>query len=97
MTFRNTTLSAAFICILALPATADVLLIESINTAPINSEEGIPRPTRSMSMDQVTQRFGQPLTAHPSVGEPPITRWDYDKFSVFFEHQYVLDSVVHRQ
>ena len=50
MIFRITTLSAAFICLLALPVSADVLLIDSINTAPINSEEGIPRPTRSMSM-----------------------------------------------
>jgi hypothetical protein len=77
MIFRTTTLPAALICVLALPASADVLLIDSINAAPINSEEGVPRPTRSMSMDQVSQRYGQPLNAYPSVGEPPITRWDY--------------------
>ncbi|MES9945432.1 hypothetical protein [Candidatus Thiodiazotropha sp. CDECU1] len=96
MIFRITTLSAAFICLLALPVSADVLLIDSINTAPINSEEGIPRPTRSMSMDQVSQRYGQPVTAHPSVGEPPITRWDYGGYSVFFEYDLVLTSVLHR-
>ncbi|MBV2096653.1 MAG: hypothetical protein KUF80_17295 [Candidatus Thiodiazotropha sp. (ex Codakia orbicularis)] len=96
MTFRITTLSAAIICLLALPATADVLLIESIHSVPINSEEGIPRPKRSMSMDQVAQRYGQPVTAYPSVGEPPITRWDYSGYSVFFEYDLVLTSVVHR-
>jgi hypothetical protein len=96
MTFRITTLSAAFICMLALPVSADVLLIDSINSAPINSEEGIPRPTRSMSMDQVSQRYGQPITAYQSVGEPPITRWDYSSYSVFFEYDLVLQSVVHR-
>ncbi|MET0069127.1 MAG: hypothetical protein ABW096_03755 [Candidatus Thiodiazotropha sp.] len=96
MTFRITTLYAAIICLLALPASADVLLIESIHSVPINSEEGIPRPKRSMSMDQVTQRYGQPVTAYPSVGEPPITRWDYSGYSVFFEYDLVLTSVVHR-
>jgi hypothetical protein len=73
-----------------------VLLIDSINAAPINSEEGVPRPTRSMSMDQVSQRYGQPLAAYPSVGEPPITRWDYSNYSVFFEYDLVLTSVLHR-
>lgn len=96
MTFPINTLSAALVCLLALPVHADVLLIDSINTAPINSEEGVPRPTRSMSMDQVSQRFGQPLTAYPSVGEPPITRWDYNNYSVFFEYDLVLTSVLHR-
>jgi hypothetical protein len=96
MTFRITTLSAVLLCLLALPIHADMLLIDSINTAPINSDEGLPRPTRSMSMDQVSQRFGQPLTTHPSVGEPPITRWDYSDYSVFFEYDLVLTSVLHR-
>lgn len=96
MTFRITFLSAALICLLALPVSADVLLIDSINTAPLNSEEGIPRPRRSMSMDQVSQHYGQPVAAHPSVGEPPITRWDYGSYSVFFEYDLVLTSVLHR-
>jgi hypothetical protein len=96
MTFRIATLSAAtLILLLAQPVTADVLLIDSINSAPINSEEGIPRPKRMMSMDQVSQRYGQPITAYPSVGEPPITRWDYSDYSVFFEYDLVLTSVVH--
>ncbi|MGD9171804.1 MAG: hypothetical protein PVI97_17410 [Candidatus Thiodiazotropha sp.] len=96
MIYRTTILPAALICMLALPASADVLLIDSINSAPLNSEEGVPRPKRSMSMDQVSQRYGQPLAAHPSVGEPPITRWDYSNYSVFFEYDLVLTSVLHR-
>jgi hypothetical protein len=27
------------------------------------------------------------------VGEPPITRWDYDKFVVVFEYNRVIHSV----
>ncbi|MCU7856757.1 MAG: hypothetical protein KZQ79_13890 [Candidatus Thiodiazotropha sp. (ex Lucinoma borealis)] len=96
MTFRFTTLSAALLYLLAQPVSAEVLLIDSIETAPINSEEGVSRPSRSMTMDQVTQRFGQPMNAYPSVGEPPITRWDYGNYSVFFEYKHVLTSVLHR-
>ncbi|MCU7876287.1 MAG: hypothetical protein KZQ84_05685 [Candidatus Thiodiazotropha sp. (ex Lucinoma borealis)] len=96
MTFRFTTLSAALLYLLAQPVSAEVLLIDSIEAAPINSEEGISRPSRSMTMDQVTRRFGQPMNAYPSVGEPPITRWDYGNCSVFFEYKHVLTSVLHR-
>ncbi|MES9939536.1 MAG: hypothetical protein ABW104_02305 [Candidatus Thiodiazotropha sp. 6PLUC2] len=97
MSFRITALSITlFACLISQSVTAEVLLIDSIDTAPINSEEGIPRPSRSMTMDQVSQRFGQPSAAHPSVGDPPITRWDYPSYSVFFEYNHVLTSVLHR-
>jgi hypothetical protein len=97
MSFRITTQSIVLCtCLLSQSAFAEVLLIDSIDSAPINSEEGIPRPTRSMTMDQVSQRFGQPNTAHAAVGDPPITRWDYPSYSVFFEYNHVLTSVLHR-
>lgn len=78
-------------------ANADELLLDAIRNAPVNSDEGISRPTRGMSMNQVQREYGDPSTTHPWVGQPPITRWDYPEFSVFFEHQYVLTSVVHPQ
>jgi hypothetical protein len=31
------------------------------------------------------------------VGQPPITRWDYASYSVYFEYDRVIDSVRHRQ
>ena len=95
MTFRFFTGVAFLIFTFAQPALADVLLIDAINQGPINSEEGLPRPTRGMTMNQVKQRYGNPDVEHPWVGHPPITRWDYSNYSVFFEHQYVLTSVVH--
>ncbi len=51
-------------------------------------------PGRGMTMIQVEEKFGPPLEKHPEVGEPPITRWDYDDFSVYFEYQYVINAVV---
>lgn len=68
----------------------------SVDDMPPNSTQGIPRPAAGMSQEQVVQQFGQPLERIAPVGEPPISRWVYDKFTVYFEHQYVLHAVVHR-
>jgi hypothetical protein len=46
-------------------------------------------------MRQVEQRFGTPERRYPTVGQPPITRWDYRNFSVFFEYNRVVHAVVH--
>lgn len=56
------------------------------------SAEGLPR--RGMTMAAVEREHGKPRVRHDAVGDPPITRWDYEDFSVFFEHERVLHSVV---
>ncbi|MNP72185.1 hypothetical protein D3C76_1686850 [compost metagenome] len=43
------------------------------------------------------ERFGLPDQEHPAVGKPPISRWDYREFSVYFESGQVVDSVRHHQ
>lgn len=96
--FKGQILSVAVLAALCgFPAHAEVLLIDAIAEAPPNAPGGLPRPTRGMTMDQVKAKFGDPVKQYPAVGEPPISRWDYPGYSVFFEHQYVLDSVVHRK
>lgn len=50
-------------------------------------------PMRGMHMNQVKQEYGQPTETSPPVGTPPITRWDYPGFAVYFEHAYVIHSV----
>lgn len=75
---------------------ADVLLLDAIAEAPKNSPEGVPRPTNGLTMEQVKKKFGEPLKELPAVGKPPITRWDYDRYSVYFEYDRVITSVVHR-
>ena len=57
-------------------------------------ESAIAHPNRGMSMSNVEAKFGQPANRHNAVGEPPITRWDYPGFSVYFEHQFVIHAVV---
>jgi hypothetical protein len=45
-------------------------------------------------MSDVEKQFGAPASRHPTVGEPPITRWDYNGFAVFFERDRVIHAVV---
>jgi hypothetical protein len=75
---------------------ADVLLIQSIQEAPANGPEGIPRPVRGMSKKEVEQFYGAPVQKYAPVGQPPISQWEYGGYSVFFESDSVLHSVVHR-
>lgn len=75
---------------------ADTMEMKSIGNAPSNSAEGVLRPTKGMTMAQVEQRFGAPLSRLDPVGIPPITRWVYDRFTVYFENQYVIHAVVNR-
>jgi hypothetical protein len=52
------------------------------------------QPMRGMSMEKVEAAYGAPANRAPAVGDPPITRWEYPGFIVFFEHNTVLHSVV---
>ena len=53
----------------------------------------VERPARGVTMATVEAKFGAPQARHPAVGTPPITRWDYAGFSVFFEGERVIDAV----
>ena len=71
--------------------TADVLLIEEVRQA-----ERMELPANGMKQEEVRAKFGDPVTVHPAVGDPPITRWDYDRWSVYFEYNLVLFTVLHK-
>ncbi len=51
-------------------------------------------PTNYMSMTTVTAQFGDPDRQAPAVGQPPITRWYYPRYTVYFEHDRVIISVI---
>jgi hypothetical protein len=50
-------------------------------------------PPRGLTMAQVEQRYGAPADRLASVGQPPITRWVYPSFVVFFEGNIVIHAV----
>ena len=74
--------------VLASLAQADELKM----TSP--AQGGANQPSRGMSMDKVEAAFGAPSNRVAAVGNPPITRWEYPGFVVFFENNIVLPSVV---
>lgn len=56
-------------------------------------------PKKGDTMRAVEKRYGAPKLRHKPVGgdspvHPPITRWDYDGFSVVFENSHVVSAVV---
>ncbi|AHY42394.1 phosphodiesterase [Stutzerimonas decontaminans] len=57
----------------------------------------MPMPARGDSKSLVLDRFGLADEEHPAVGQPPISRWDYREFSVYFEGTRVINSVRHHQ
>ena len=57
-------------------------------------ESDVAMPTRGMTMNQVAAKFGAPVTKVPAVGKPPISRWEYPGFVVYFEADHVIHSVV---
>ena len=84
--------------LLQAPAQADTLLVERVQ-----SEQGQSLPARGQSMKQVEAQFGAPQHKHDAVAgpndrkhNPPITRWVYPNFSVYFEHTHVVDAVANK-
>ena len=71
------------------PVSADVLLIDGIQSAP-----ALQTPRNGLSMAKVRQQFGEPAQEVPAVGEPPISRWEYTGYTVYFENDLVLHSVI---
>jgi len=76
--------------VVASVAFAETVVVNDQVTVKQSSVDG---PKRGITMSQVEARFGAPVTKHATVGEPPITRWDYTSFSVFFERDRVIDTV----
>lgn len=54
------------------------------------------KPKRGMTQASVEANYGSPQNARPPVGDPPITRWEYADFVVFFEYDKVIHAVTKR-
>lgn len=74
--------------------TAQPALAETLSTATGDPAAAAARPDRGSSMATVQNRYGEPTNRHSAVGDPPITRWDYPQFAVYFEHDRVLHAVL---
>lgn len=85
------------ICLLVLSlvitasANADVIKTPGQPPQVISADNS---PIRGMSKNEVESRFGSPELKAGPVGHPHIYRWDYPEYSVFFENNHVIHSVV---
>lgn len=70
---------------------ADVLLIEEVRQSG-----RMQLPTNGQSKADVEANFGAPVSKGSSVGDPPISSWKYDTYSVYFEQDLVLFTVLHK-
>ena len=86
------TLSAALFAVTSVQA--DTLTIPLGQQA---SGQQVNLPQRGTNTSQVQRQHGEPTTRHAAVGQPPITRWDYPGYSVYFEYDHVVHAVRHHQ
>jgi hypothetical protein len=82
------------LALLAAAARADTLLLDGIEA---DAQTASQRPKAGQTMAAVESTYGEPTQKHATVGEPPITRWDYPGFSVYFEGNRVIHAVVARR
>lgn len=87
---RSAALIALFLALFS-TAQADTLKMDNMSAGASDA-----RPTRGMTQASVQSKYGSPVTVRAAVGEPPITRWEYKDFVVFFEHDRVIHSVTKR-
>jgi hypothetical protein len=92
------------ISVLTLLATATLVTATAVmaqeQPAPSASSSTPPStvaiPARGSTMETVKSKFGAPTQEIAAVGRPPITRWEYPGYVVFFENDRVLHTVISR-
>ena len=73
----------------ASPSLAETLIIEGISSQDGSSE----LPAAGITKSRVASDWGEPASRIAAVGEPPISRWDYGNFVVYFEYDHVIHTV----
>lgn len=64
------------------------------HTRPNASAPRPDTPPRGIRMSRVLRAYGDPVRRHAAIGQPPITRWDYPDYRLYFEYDHVLHAVV---
>ncbi len=87
------TVLATLVCtVAAMTAQAEQIVVPVGQQAAYN--QGVERPTKGTSKASVEAKYGEPLSREHAVGEPPISSWEYEKFTVYFEYDHVIHSVL---
>jgi outer membrane protein assembly factor BamE (lipoprotein component of BamABCDE complex) len=91
-------LFVAALCLAAAPLLPTSARAESIRTK-VAQEQNMNLPQRGMTMAQVERKFGAPERKLDTRGgdsprHPPIHRWEYSNYIVYFERNHVIHSVI---
>lgn len=73
------------------PSRADVLLIEQVRQAG-----QMTLPENGQTMAEVEAMFGVAQGKEGPVGDPPIASWTYEHWTVYFEYDRVLFTVLNK-
>ncbi len=84
-------LLVAIFCISA-AAQAETIQISVSKQAP--HKQVIDRPANGMNKNDVERIYGPPREITETIGNPPISMWIYKDFSVYFEYDLVLHTVL---
>lgn len=87
---------ALLISLTALSSTAAAETIK-VPVGQQTSGSEITRPARGMKKQQVFETFGEPLSQTAPRGTPPISNWKYNGFTVYFEYDHVIHTVLTHQ
>ena len=58
--------------------------------------QSVQTPHNGQNKESVEAQFGAPIERVSAVGEPPISKWVYQTFTVYFEYDTVLHAVHHK-
>ena len=82
----------AFMLVFAFQAvSADVLIIDEVRQAA-----RMELPKNGQNKAATESIFGAPLEKLSAVGDPPISSWKYASYTVYFEYDLVLSTVLHK-
>ncbi len=82
-------------CLIPLAGQAETVSIPVGNQSTADQLPALPE--RGKLKSAVRGRLGEPLEQRAPVGDPPISAWRYDGFTVYFEYDHVVHSVVNHE
>lgn len=94
--FRIKSVSCSLALLLATTLTIQSSIAEEIRI-PVGEQSktqpAVDMPAKGISKERVKSLFGEPLEEVPAKGQPPISRWKYQEFTVYFDSNTVIHCV----
>lgn len=94
MYIKNLLALATLTCLSGVALADDVKVPEATAGDSSQQTATVSVPARGSTMGKVESKFGSPTQRVAAVGKPPISRWEYPNFIVYFEGERVIHSVL---